>query len=131
MTSFQAINLSVGTLVERCRCGDINFRFTSRSSAREGVLGHRQVQQSRGEGYIAEFPVSRVIRTSRYEITLSGRIDGIGQEASQVYLDEIKTVRLSAAEIPADVLDYHRVALLVEVRLAAVFRHETKPHTGN
>ena len=105
MTSFQAINLSVGTLVQRCRCGDINFRFTSRSSAREGVLGHRQVQQSRGEGYIAEFPVSRVIRTSRYEITLSGRIDGIGLDAGQVYLDEIKTVRLAATEIPADVLD--------------------------
>lgn len=101
----QAISLSVGALVDRCRYGDINFRFSAKSSAREGVLGHKRVQQARGEGYVAEYPVSRVIKVGGFEIKLSGRIDGIGLESGQVYLDEIKTVRVAAAQIPPDILD--------------------------
>ena len=70
------VALSVGQLIDGCRRGDINFRFSAKSSAIEGIRGHQRVQQSRGEGYLAEYPVSIALKTSGMDLEVGGRIDG-------------------------------------------------------
>lgn len=103
-----AYTLSVGQLTDLTRTGDINFRFTSRSSAIEGIKGHQAVQKSRGEAYLAELQVSVSLITEIGEVEVTGRIDGVAKIQDRVVLDEIKTVRVDPDEIPRSVIDSHR-----------------------
>lgn len=108
--SARKVSFSVGQLVEMCRRGDINFRFSSRSSAQEGIQGHQHVQRSREKGYVPEYRVSHEVHSEGYEINVSGRIDGYGElvshgQAAGCYLDEIKTVRVAVSVIPEDVMN--------------------------
>lgn len=108
-------NVSVGDLTTLCRGGDINFRFSSRSSAMEGIRGHQQVQRSRGEHYVPEYPVALSVIEDGREMTISGRLDGIGYDkVRQLFvIDEIKTLRIAVSEIPGSIMDsyWHQVLL--------------------
>lgn len=108
-------NVSVGDLTTLCRGGDINFRFSSRSSAIEGIRGHQQVQRSRGEHYVPEYPVALSVIEDGREMTISGRLDGIGYDkVRQLFvIDEIKTLRIAVSEIPGSIMDsyWHQVLL--------------------
>ncbi|MFT4712485.1 MAG: Rad3-related DNA helicase [Candidatus Azotimanducaceae bacterium] len=120
------IKLAVRELVEKTeRSGDINFRFSSRSSAQEGIKGHQKVQKSRGEGYIAEKKVSGVFESEGLNIEIGGRVDGyfielIGgaeedlalqeieqssqsRSAIKLWVEEIKTTRMDVSQIPANI----------------------------
>lgn len=86
------VRLAVRELVEKTeRSGDINFRFSSRSSAQEGIKGHQKIQKSRSDGYIAEKKVSRVFQIADLAIEVGGRVDGFrfeGRQSEQVSTSE-------------------------------------------
>ena len=105
------ISLSVGDLAEFSRTGDINFRFSGKSSALEGIRGHQLVQSSRESTYKAEQSLSKRIECRHYAITITGRADGIDQSYRPVLLEEIKTLRVPVASLPDDVHTLHRVQL--------------------
>ena len=88
--------LSVGQLVDLCRRGDINFRFSAKSSAIEGIRGHQRVQQSRRQGYLAEQPVSIALRTAGIDLEVGGRIDGCWFDSARglLCIEVIKTLRV-------------------------------------
>ena len=89
------------------RRGDINFRFSSRSSALEGIKGHRRLQASRGEGYVPEKDVTTRVQIDCMEICLSGRVDGYFPDRRPLEVEEIKTVRVPAAAIPEAIRHLH------------------------
>ena len=101
------VSLSVGQLIDLCRRGDINFRFSAKSSAIEGVRGHQRVQQSRGQGYLAEQPVSIALKAAGIDLEVGGRIDGCWYDPARALfcIEEIKTLRVEVEDIPQDVLD--------------------------
>jgi len=102
------LKVSVKQLVlETVQRGDINFRFTSRSSAREGIKGHQKLQRSRPEGYLAEVSVSHEYQWHDFLLIVSGRIDGVFASASPVVIDEIKTLKIDVTDIPANQSDMH------------------------
>jgi DNA excision repair protein ERCC-2 len=105
------IKLSVGELAEFSRSGDINFRFSGKSSALEGIRGHQLVQSSRGSAYKAEQTLSRRIEFKHYAITINGRADGIDQSYCPPLLEEIKTLRVPITALPGDVHTIHSVQL--------------------
>ena len=109
------VSLSVGQLIDLCRRGDINFRFSAKSSAIEGVRGHQRVQQSRGQGYLAEQPVSIALKAAGIDLEVGGRIDGCWYDPARALfcIEEIKTLRVEVEDIPQDVLDsyWHQVQL--------------------
>ena len=101
------VSISVGQLADFCRRGDINFRFSSKSSALDGIRGHQRVQQSRAAGYLAEYPVSMALKTAGMHLVIGGRIDGCWYESARglFCIEEIKTLRVEVEDIPQGVLD--------------------------
>ena len=101
------VSVSVGQLVDTCRRGDINFRFSARSSAIEGIRGHQQVQRSRPQGYLAEQTVSIALKTAGFDLEVGGRIDGTWYDPTRALfcVEEIKTLRVDIEDIPQGVLD--------------------------
>lgn len=86
------IRISVRGLVEFIlRQGDIDNRIhTSAENAMlEGGRIHRKIQKQQGSSYHAEYPLSYKIHTSKYDLIIEGRADGIIEE-DPVIIDEIK-----------------------------------------
>lgn len=86
------ITISVRGLVEFIlRQGDIDNRIhTSAENAMlEGGRIHRKIQKMQGSSYHAEVPLSYNIHTSKYDLTIEGRADGI-EEGEIPLIDEIK-----------------------------------------
>ncbi len=96
--------LSVGRLAGLCKTGDINFRFSTRSSAREGIRGHQVVQRRRGEHYFPECSLSVELTVQGLPFELHGRADGIEIQGDRVCVEEIKTIRVPSEQVPDDVL---------------------------
>lgn len=101
------------------RSGDINFRFSSRSSAMEGIRGHQRVQRSRGDDYVAEKEVTAGIAAGDIELTVSGRIDGYYPARSPMEVEEIKTLRVDPGEVPDSVRSVHWAQARVYAHLLA------------
>ena len=113
------VNISVGDLAELGRTGDINYRFSSRSSAREGVAAHSVVQKSRSDDYMAEYSVAHEVQCGTYLIEVGGRIDGYMETSEGFCLDEIKSIRVPPEDIPDCVLEHFwRQALFYGFMLA-------------
>ncbi len=102
-------SLSVGELAGFWRSGDINFRFTGRSTAIEGIRGHQQIQKKRG--YVAEKPVLLMVRHNGYEIEVQGRVDGFDDSSTPPMAEEIKTLRVPVSDLPDAVRDLHLAQL--------------------
>lgn len=66
--------------------------FTSPDRAVEGTRGHRRLQQSRGDGYEPEVTLDRTFVRDGAALRLSGRVDGVMENASPPVVEEIKTV---------------------------------------
>ena len=106
--SLQPIKISVRKLLEvTSRTGDINFRFSSRSSALEGIRGHQTVQRSRPNGYQAEVSVTGQYRWGSLLLEVNGRMDGVYSNVSPVIIDEIKTLRVEVSQLPVSVKTSH------------------------
>lgn len=116
-----AERVSVGYLAELGRGGDINFRFSNRSSAIEGIRGHQRVQKSRGKRYLSEYRVEQAVVADCGDIIVSGRVDGISfDEVLDLFVvEEIKTIRVAVEEIPDSVLAiYWRQVMLYAYLIA-------------
>ncbi len=101
-------HISVRDLVEQIeRSGDINFRFSSRSSATEGIKGHQRLQKSRIGNYEAEKPVEITVEKPDLNLTISGRVDGYYPDSTDFVVEEIKTIRVDVASIPGSVQRLH------------------------
>ena len=109
--------ISVGELARFWQRGDINFRFTHRSSAIEGIRGHQSVQKKRGGDYVSEKPVSIELSRSGFEIRIQGRVDGFVATANPPLVEEIKTLRVSVEELPASVREMHLAQLKIYAHL--------------
>ncbi|MFP6808949.1 MAG: ATP-dependent DNA helicase [Pseudomonadales bacterium] len=105
--------ISVGELSRFWQRGDINFRFTGRSSAIEGIRGHQYVQKKRGEDYISEKTVSLTIERSGFVLEILGRVDGYLPNANPVTVEEIKTLRMSPDDLPESVKEIHLAQLKI------------------
>ncbi len=101
----RSTSVSVGQLTQLCRRGDINFRFSSRSTAIEGIRGHQKIQKSRGARYVAEHAVTHTVTSGQTELVVNGRIDGYGVNEDGCFIDEIKTIRVAVNEIPDGVME--------------------------
>ena len=99
------LRISVGALTDLCRTGDINFRFSGKSTAIEGIRGHQSVQKSRGPNYESEKSVVKVVNDGGLVLTVSGRVDGLFLEDDLLSVEEIKTIRVPVRDIPQDVMD--------------------------
>ena len=100
--------ISVRELVEQTeRSGDINFRFSARSSALAGIRGHQRVQKSRGDDYVAEKRVVDLISSGDVYLEVSGRVDGYFPAQLPMLVEEIKTLRADPALIPASLQRLH------------------------
>jgi len=125
-TPMQTDRVSVGHLTELGREGDINFRFSNRSTPLEGIKGHQRVQKSRGKLYLSEYRIEQTIDiegsdTQGGQVVVSGRIDGVGYRSSDhiFYVEEIKTVRVAVEDIPPSIMAmYWRQAKLYAYLLA-------------
>lgn len=103
----QTLTVSVRELAEFGRGGDINFRFSGRSTAAEGIRGHQFVQKSRESGYVAERPLAIEFAVGDLQIRIQGRADGVDETTSPAIVDEIKTLRVPPESVPADVSAVH------------------------
>jgi len=113
VTSIQH-KLSVKALVDTTVvAGDINFRFTERATAIEGIRGHQRLQKSRGGNYQAEVSVSGEFSSDNNSILLSGRIDGMETLPDHLMIEEIKTHRGEVRDIPEFVKAKHRAQALM------------------
>ncbi len=105
--------ISVGELSRFWQSGDINFRFTGRSSAIEGIRGHQYVQKKRGQDYISEKTVSLDVKCSEFTLKIQGRVDGYNPHLESPLIEEIKTLRISPDEIPESIRDVHLAQLKI------------------
>ncbi|MCR5650101.1 MAG: ATP-dependent DNA helicase [Lachnospiraceae bacterium] len=88
-----SIEISVRHLVEFIlRGGDIdNRRHVNITDAMlEGARVHRKIQGNQGSDYVSEVPLSININCDFYDITVSGRADGIITRVDKITVDEIK-----------------------------------------
>ena len=100
--------VSVGNLLQTVsRSGDINFRFTSRSSAIEGIRGHQKLQRSRPDGYLPEVTIAGQFQWKNLVLDVHGRIDGVYVDPDPVIIDEIKTLKVPVEDLPLSQQDLH------------------------
>lgn len=116
--------ISIRELVEFVeRSGDINYRFSSRSSALEGIKGHQRLQRARaaacGDQYQAEKQVSARVSVDGLDIVLAGRVDGYFPQRRPLEVEEIKTMRASPQDLPAGVRHVHWAQAKVYAALLA------------
>ncbi|MFT4720954.1 MAG: DNA excision repair protein ERCC-2, partial [Candidatus Azotimanducaceae bacterium] len=104
VVSTRPFKVSVRELAEQVeRSGDINFRFSARSSALAGLRGHQRVQKARGAEYVSEKKLSASIEAEGLCLEVSGRVDGYFPAASPMLVEEIKTTRGDPSMIPDSV----------------------------
>lgn len=102
MTERHHFRISVSELAEFCcRRGDLTSGLQRSPTALEGQQGQRTVQQHRPAHYQREISVSAQWQTESYLCQLSGRIDGVQQDAISM-LEEIKTTYCRQADLPAN-----------------------------
>ena len=89
----KVIRISVRDLVEfTMRQGDLVLDSTpSKSRLREAIKAHQRIQKSMPEKYQAEITVKKQIAFTKFELQISGRIDGLMLEKDEQYVEEIKT----------------------------------------
>ncbi len=96
----KTLQVSVRELVEyTLRSGDLNLTFFSSESPIQAIRGHQTVQDSRPEEYTAEVVVHHLHQTERYDLDISGRIDGVYNYPDRVIIEEIKTTKKPLVEI--------------------------------
>ncbi|MFC1887421.1 ATP-dependent DNA helicase [Candidatus Cloacimonadota bacterium] len=88
------IKISVRDLIEFVLMkGDLDLGgFASQSRAREGVRIHKKIQNSRGTDYLKEFSINKTIELENFQLSISGRIDGVFTAEDPVIIEEIKSI---------------------------------------
>ena len=97
------IKLSVRTLVEFVlRSGDLVSSFSGRSRALAGTKAHQKVQKSQPDHYRPEVSLSHTVTVEDFVLEISGRADGIIEQAGVTVIDEIKSTNVLLDTIRAD-----------------------------
>ena len=90
------LHVSVRDLVEHTlRSGDLNLTFFSADRPVQAIRAHQAIQDSRPKEYTAEVVIRHYVETEKYQLNVSGRIDGIYKYRERAIIDEIKTTRKS------------------------------------
>jgi len=89
------------------RRGDLGSDAGPVLPASDGVIAHRRLQRGRGPGFRAEAPMSLTVRRRGVELQISGRADGLLQDADPPAIEEIKTVASPLMLLPSDGLAIH------------------------
>ena len=84
--------------------GDLSQDFFSNTSAIEGTKCHQFLQRKYNEQSQKEFFIKNNVKINDDEIELTGRIDGVLNENSEIIIEEIKSTRLNLDFID---LNYH------------------------
>ncbi len=97
------------------RSGDLGAAFMSASRAVEGTRGHQFVQDQRSAAYRSEVPVRFLVDDPEppgkdeegvpiapLRLDISGRVDGVLEEAGSLLVEEIKTTYAALREDRAD-----------------------------
>ena len=88
----KTLKIAVRDLVAHVlRAGDLSFEFLSSARPVDAIRVHQKIQQSRPENYSAEVAVSHLMETDLFQLTISGRVDGIYHDSDGVLIEEIKT----------------------------------------
>ena len=82
--------------------GDIAVTGPAAPILEEGVRIHGEIQNSRPEGYISEFPLKTVIEGEFVRLTVQGRIDGLILDESGLILEEIKSTSFPVEELDSE-----------------------------
>ncbi len=100
--------ISVRGLVEYIsRSGDLDLRFSGRSTAVEGTKTHQHIQAQMGDGYEAEVMLKTTVELDGVELTVQGRADGVYKDHGIVMVDEIKSTSGELADIDDSGLPVH------------------------
>ena len=75
------------------RTGDLNLTFFSADSPIQAIRVHQSIQDARPPEYEPEVSIRHRVETDKYQLNISGRIDGIYKYPDRVIIDEIKTTR--------------------------------------
>jgi len=90
----QTLHISVGALVEySLLSGDLNRTFFSSDRPIQAIRIHQRIQDSRPKEYQAEVSVHHLVKTDKYDLQVSGRIDGVYRYPGRAVIEEIKTTR--------------------------------------
>lgn len=87
------LNIAVRELAEyTLQEGDLNLEsFMSSSRAVAGTRAHQKIQKARPDEYEAEVPISFTLEQPKFNLNISGRVDGIYTYDDRVIIDEIKS----------------------------------------
>ena len=95
-------HIAVRSMVEHVlRSGDLRLDFCGSVRAVEGIRAHQQVQKARPDDYQAEVVVDYLVVCEKFQLQVSGRIDGIFKRGPRVVVEEIKTTNRSLKEVVA------------------------------
>lgn len=87
-------SIAVRSLVEQTmRQGDLRFDFLSSVRPVEGIRAHQKIQRLRPDGYQVELPVDLTVERAGFDLSISGRIDGVYMDSDPQMVEEIKTTR--------------------------------------
>jgi len=99
MTETRVLEVAARELVAfSLRSGSLHRAGFGATSAVEGIIGHKKVQRSRGDGYKAEVTVRHTHDYGPFALKISGRIDGLF-EGEEPTVEEIKTTRRAFDDI--------------------------------
>ncbi len=94
------LHLAVRSLAERVlRSGDLRLDYFGAVRAAEGIRLHRRYQNQRPANYQAEVPVRIQAARERFDLVISGRIDGLFVDDALTVVEEIKTTHRPLDEI--------------------------------
>lgn len=79
--------------------------------AGEGIKGHRLIRDRRPADYQTEVPVQYIYHWTDYQLTISGRIDGLIESDGQMLAEEIKTTYSPLTGLTPDLYPAHSVQL--------------------
>ncbi len=92
--------ISVRGLVEYIsRSGDLDTRFSGRSTAVEGTKTHQVIQSQMDADYEPEVMLRTTIELDGVSLTVQGRADGIYKDGETIMVDEIKSTSGELADI--------------------------------
>lgn len=81
------------------------------SRAIEGIKGHRLIRDRRPADYQTEVPVQYIYRWMDYQLTISGRIDGLRESSDGITVEEIKTTYSPLNGLTPDLYPAHAAQL--------------------
>lgn len=122
------IKLSVRELIEfSARKGNLSNDSVHGPSAREGVIGHQQIQQSRDKNWSSEVALKAQIELCEHEVELQGRVDLVNDSVSPVIIEELKTTYHPPDQIPQERQDIHWAQCKIYGYLYYLVKLKSKP----